>query len=48
MERLELNMERLGEGRQFEEPWGQECSIETGGKMDCTDTGGMIILYRLW
>ena len=35
-ERLEWNMERLGERRQFEESWGQEYIMETGGKMDCT------------
>ena len=29
-------MERLGERRQFEESWGQEYIMETGGKMDCT------------
>ena len=48
MERLEWNMERLVERRQFEESWGQEYIMETGGKMDCTDNYGKIILYRLW
>ena len=47
-ERLEWNMERLVERRQFEESWGQEYIMETGGKMDCTDNYGKIILYRLW
>ena len=47
-ERLEWNMERLGERRQFEESWGQEYIMETGGKMDCTDNSQKIILYRLW
>ena len=41
-------MERLVERRQFEESWGQEYIMETGGKMDCTDNYGKIILYRLW
>ena len=47
-ERLEWNMERLVERRQFEESWGQEYIMETRGKMDCTDNYGKIILYRLW
>ena len=37
-ERLELNIVRQGEKWQYEEPWGQEYSMETGGKMDFTDT----------
>ena len=43
-ERLEWNMERLVERRQFEESWGQEYIMETGGKIDCTDNYGKIIL----
>ena len=47
-ERLELNMEILGERRQYEETWKQVFSMETEGKMDYIDNDGKIILYRIW